>query len=250
MSSWFQNLTQYYTFPRDYTTIDLETNGLSPETCEICVLGHTAVRNGIPSTPSETYINWWADPDVDHAAIEKRLLDTEKVMKTPHSVTGKVKTFLHTKEKLLACGRPPKEVFAEYLQLFEDLEARNETLVSHNGVAFDLPFLVAHLHNVLRINWKFREDLVYDTGIIFKSSQMATVPQPKPGETFYEFLRRVSRTPAKGVRWALDGHAEDTFHLREKAGVDESLAHTAGVDSLLTAYLYEEQRALATAGVA
>lgn len=242
MSQWFKILARYFSFPQDYTVIDLETNGLQPDECAICVIGHTVIRDGKPVETHETYINWFADPDADHADIEKRLLDTEKVMKA-----GK-KTFLHTKEKLLECGRPPKEVFAEYLKLFEEMEARNEVLVSHNGIHFDLPFLTAHFHNVLKVSWKFREDLVFDTGIATKASQMATVPYPMPDETLYKFFWRVGRTPAKGIFWRLDGYCDETFHLFEKAGVDKELAHTAGIDSLLTAYLYEEQRKLAQNG--
>jgi len=242
MGEWFGMLNKHFSFPRDYTTIDLETNGLQPDVCEICVIGHTVVRDGKPVENKESYINWWLDPDVDHAAIEKRLTSTQKVMEE------KNKTFLHTKAKLLECGRAPKEVLEEYLDLFEAMEARNEILVSHNGVAFDLPFLVAHLHNVLRVGWEFREDLIFDTGVIMKASQMATVPSPMPNETFYSFLRRVSRTPGYGIKWALDGYCEDRFGLRKKAGAKAEGAHTAGVDSLLTAYLYEEQRNLAHNG--
>jgi DNA polymerase III epsilon subunit-like protein len=239
MVEWFQLLSKHFSFPRDYTTIDLETSGLMADVHSICVIGHTVVRDGKPVETKETYINWWADPDTDIKRLELQLQTTELIMRANN------KTFLHTKEKLQALGRPPKEVFEEYLKLFEEMEDRGEVLVSHNGIAFDLPFLVAHFHNVLRVGWKFREDLVFDTGVMLKASQMATVPQPKPDETFYQFLKRVSRTPAKGIFWALDKYCEPRFGLCKQAGVDPTLAHTAGVDSLLTAYLYEEQRKLA-----
>lgn len=239
MLEWFPLFAQHFAFPRNYTTIDLETNGLKPDEHEICVIGHTVVRDGKPVETKETYINWWAEPSVDHKAIEERLLATEAVMK------AKGKTFLHTKEKLQSEGRPPKEVFEEYLKLFEDMEARSEILVSHNGINFDWPFLCAHFHNVLKIGWKFREDLVYDTGIVTKASQMAVVPYPRPDETFYRFLYRVGKTPGKGIFWALDGYCDATFKLFEKAGLDKAQAHTAGMDSLITAYLYEEHRKLA-----
>ena len=241
MRDWFPKLAQHFAFPRDYTTVDIETSGLQPDEAEICVVGHTVVRNGLTVDCKETYINWWLDPEVDHKAIEARLLKTQKVM------TEKGKTFLHTKEKLQACGRAPKEVLGEYLKLFEDMEARDEVLVAHNGIAFDLPFFVAHFHNVLRVVWKFREDLVFDTGIAVKASQMATVPEPRPDETLYQFFARVSKWYGKGVYWALDDYCERTFQLREKAGLASDLAHTAGPDSVLTAYLYEELRKLAQA---
>jgi len=101
MANWYQLLAHHFRFPADYTVIDLETNGLQPDQCEICVIGHTVVRNDVPVEIKETYINWWLDPAVDHAAIEKRLLDTQAHME------GHKKAFLHTKEKLLAEGWDP-----------------------------------------------------------------------------------------------------------------------------------------------
>ena len=70
-------------------------------------------------------------------------------------------------------------------------------------------------------------------------------PYPTPEETVYKFLRRVGRTPRKGVFWALDRYCEDKYGLSKKANVDKSQAHTAGTDSLLTAFLVEEIRQLA-----
>jgi hypothetical protein len=85
---------------------------------------------------------------------------------------------------------------------------------------------------------------VFDTGIAVKASQMPDVPFPRPEESLFKFMQRIGRTPRK-IRWALDKYCEETWGLTKKAGVSPGLAHTAGVDSLLTATLMEEIRKLA-----
>ena len=240
MSEWFKRFATYFTFPDDYIVIDTETSGVQPEECHLCVIGHTFVQNRVPVETKETYLNWWLDPDTDHAELEDQLRLTQKIMEE------KKKTFAHTKERLQAIGRPPKEVLAEYLALFEEMEPRKQLLVGHNLINFDAEFFQAAFHNTLKVPFIFNPSLLMDTGLLLKASQMPdNFPYPTPEETVYKFLRRVGRTPRKGVFWALDRYCEDKYGLSKKANVDKSQAHTAGTDSLLTAFLVEEIRQLA-----
>lgn len=238
---WFQQFASRFQFPRNYVTVDIETNGTNHEQDLICSIGHTVVREGRPVETSEAYLNWTLHPDIDQAALRASLIETQRVMES------KGKPFHHTLEKLQADGQDPVMVLRAYLDMFEDMEARREVLVTHNGWRFDIEFLQAHFHNYLRIPFVFDQDLVFDTGIATKASQLEDYddPLPVPGETMRQWAWRIGDLRRRGIFWALDGYCDEQFGLFKKAGVSSTLAHTAGTDSLVLAYLFEEHRKLA-----
>jgi DNA polymerase III epsilon subunit-like protein len=240
MSQWFKDFSQHFVWPDDYSVIDTETSGVHPETCFPCMLGITVVRDRKPVETSEIWLDWWREPNVDHALLEQQLLDTQRIMEADG------KTFHHTKERLRARGQAPKPVFEALLARLEAMEAHNEFLVGHNVIKFDIEFIQAVMHNFLRVPFVFRTDLLMDTGLLVKASQMADFPSPRPDETVYAFLRRVARTPRKGVKWALNEYCEKRFELCKKANSTAEQAHAAGADSLLTHVLFEELRELAS----
>jgi len=239
--TWFKEFAQRFNFPANYTTVDLETTGISPEEHLICSIGHTRVRNHEIVETKEVYLNWPAFPGIDHDRVMQDLYNVERAM------ARKNKSFFHTWERLRNEGEDPVETLRYYLDMFEDMEARKEVLIAHNGWRFDCEFFQSHFHNFLRVPFSFHEDLVYDTGICEKASQLDDVddPLPAPGETMQQWAWRIGELPRRGVYWALDKHCDETYGLFQKAGLDTSAAHAAGADSLVLHYLFQEHRRLA-----
>jgi DNA polymerase III epsilon subunit-like protein len=238
---WFSQFVGRFGFPDNYTTIDLETSGLSPANNLICAVGHTVVRGRRAVETFETYLDWTHHPGVDQEQFQRDLLSVQSIMEQQG------KSFHHTYERLREFGHPPEQVLNYYLELIEALEQRKEVLIAHNGWRFDIEFLKASWQNWLRVVYNFDPELVYDSGIIEKASQLdeSREPLPRDGESLEDFSKRIGSIRAKGVKWALDGHCEDRYGLTIKAGVDPREAHRAGVDSQLLHFLMEEHRALA-----
>lgn len=238
---WFQRFAGRYSFPRNYTTIDLETNGTNPEESAICSIGHTVVRDCKPVETSEVYLNWPNFPDIDHDAFQYQL------NRAQHEMALQGKTLHHTWQKLKNEGKDPVVVLYSYLEMFEEMEQRREVLVAHNGWRFDIEMLQAHFHNWLHVPFQFDADLVFDTGISEKASQLeeSDEPFPLPGETLQQFAWRIGDLRRRGIRWALDGYCDEQYHIFEKAGCDKASAHAAGTDSLVLHHLFEEHRKLA-----
>lgn len=237
-ADWFRQFAHNFAYPRDYTTIDIETSGIHPEQHYICAIGHVVVRGGAIEAMHESYLNWPAEPGVDTAELRQQLRETEE-----HMVSCG-KPFHHSYERLQLEGRPALTVLQEYLDLIEDMEARGEILVSHNGWRFDMEFLQSHFHNWLGVPFVFAPGAVYDTGIVEKAAQLPASDGHLPyrGETLQQFAHRIGGIRRKGVFWALDGYCEAKYGLAARAGGTAALMHTAGQDALLLHYLYEEQR--------
>jgi len=239
--NWFQQFAGRFNFPNNYTCIDIETNGTSPERDLICSIGHTLVRDRQLVETKEVYLNWPDYPDGDADALEESLLRTERAM------LSQGKPFHHTWDRLKTEGEPPLEVLQRYLDMFETMEERREVLVAHNGWKFDMEFFQSHFHNHLRIPFVFDEDLVYDSGICEKASQLEDEddPFPQPGESMRQFAWRIGSLRRRGVFWALDRYCDERYGLFDKANADPSMAHAAGTDSAMLYYLVEEHRKLA-----
>jgi hypothetical protein len=240
---WFSQYGDNWEFPDNYTTIDIETDGVSPEKCFICMIGHTVVRDRQIVSTNETYLDWTSHPDVDQDKLRETLLNTQRAMERQG------KHFGHTYAQLQAVGQDPIGTLQHYLDLFEEMENRHEVLLAHNGWRFDVEFFQSHFHNWLGVAFTFMDELVYDTGVCEKASQLAATDQPFPldGETMRQWAFRVGGLRRKGIMWALDKHCEERYKLTDKMAADglTGIDHAAGYDSQKLFYLFEEHRALA-----
>jgi len=240
---WFSDFSKNFNFPANYTCIDIETSGLNPQEDYICAIGYCVVREHKLVKATEHYLDWTRHPDVNQDDLKQRLLRTQKVMEKQN------KGFYHTYDKLATAGEDPTQVLNFYLNMFENMEQDREVLVAHNGWRFDIEFLKAHFHNWLRIAYVFTKNLVYDSGIIEKASQMHMEqdPLPFPGESLMDFTLRIANTRAS-VRWGLDSHCENVYKLSEKMASCEYFAdgadHQAGYDATKLYFLVEEHKLL------
>lgn len=236
--SWFREFGTKFPYPDNYMTIDLETSGLSPETCYVCAIGHTVVRDRKPVETFETYLNWTTMPEVDQDTLKRQLQQVQEAM------FKQGKPFHHTYERLAHDGQPPRDALNYYLDLIEKAELTNEPVIMHNGWRFDVEFLQAHWHNWLQISYLFGDNHVFDTGIMEKGSQMADDARTHvtPEDTLKTWSLRVGGIKAKGVKWALDAHCDEKYQLFARAGIDPEQSHRAGSDSQLLHLLFETQR--------
>jgi DNA polymerase III epsilon subunit-like protein len=240
---WFKEMSKRFDFPDNYTTLDLETDGLDPTDNHVCAIGHTVVRNRQIVEMRETYLDWTRHPDVDQVALQRNLLQVQRVF------AEKGHKLNHSFNRLQREGFEPIGVLEEYLDRFEAMEKTGEVLIAHNGWAFDIEFLQAHFYNYLGIDYVFEPDLVYDSGICEKASQLDAgfMPVPEPDETMRDWALRVGDIRIRGIFWALDKYCEKKYGLESQAkdagysGAD----HCAGYDAIKLHFLFEEHRRLA-----
>jgi len=240
---WFKEFAEKRGFPDDYVVVDIETSGFRPELNLICSIGHGWVKNRKISKLYDTYLNWSLEPTVEQTKLQQ---DLEK---TQLSMESKGACFHHTYKKLVCEGQSPGKVLEYYHDLFQKAIDSGIMLVMHNGWAFDVRFLEGHFRRWLGKDFTFPEDSIYDTGICEKASQLdpSYDPMPRIGETMHDFSKRISGIRARGVRWALDSHCEETYGLFKLAGVSPGDAHRSATDCLVMYHLFEQHRALAEA---
>jgi len=237
---WFREFDQLFRFPANYTTLDLETSGLNPATKLICTYGYTVVRDHKPVETREVVLDWSRHPDADIIGLQKDLSDVQRAFER------KGKVLHHTYEYLTSQGIDPIQALNDLLLLVETAENNKEILILHNGWAFDIEFIKAAFHNWLRIRWEFEPNLIYDSGIIEKASQLPErfAPLPLPGETMKAFATRIHAIRSH-VKWNLDTHCAERYGLMQKANLITDDMHKASTDALAVHYLVEEHYKLA-----
>lgn len=139
-----------------------------------------------------------------------------------------------TKEIIEAEGRDPKECLQEFLPLFK----RCKKNVTHNGVRFDIPFLVEYSAHVLAFqpNEKMAvtnliRSTAFDTAIHFKAKKLNMEPYFR--ESFVQFADRVMSVRAFGIKYSLGLCVEEL-------GIKKDLVqHRAMADVELTHEVYK-----------
>jgi len=238
---WFQQFASKWEFPNNYTTIDLETNGVDETKNEICTIGYTVVRDRKPIATHELVLNWPEYEHIDQAIFKLDLQNAQRGMESRGD------TFHHTYDFLKTHGLPPLEVLKHLLDLVEDIEERGELMIMHNGWKFDVEFIQAALHNHLGVVYELEGNSVYDSGICEKAAQLDDCDNPIPfeHETMKDWALRIGSLRRRGITWALHRHCESRYGLTKRADVPATDAHKGGADSLLIHHLFEEHRRLA-----
>lgn len=139
-----------------------------------------------------------------------------------------------TQEIIEKEGRDPKECLDEFLPLFKDCEEN----ITHNGIKFDIPFLVNYASDVF--GWDDnQEDTVtgllrltaFDTAVHFKAEKLGMERYDR--EHFVNFADRVMVVRAYGVKFNLG-------LCIEECGIKLDLVqHRAMADVELTHALYK-----------
>jgi len=237
---WFREFARRFGFPNNYTTLDLETSGLSPIAHLICTYGYTVVRDRQPVETKEVVLDWTTHPDIDQLALQDDLHRVQAAMER----NGR--PFHHSYTYLQQYGIDPIRAIEQLLTLIEAAENNDEILVLHNGWAFDVEFIKAAIHNWLHIQWEFHPGLVYDSGIMEKASQLTSAfsPMPQENESMRDWASRIYAARA-AVKWNLDQHCASRYNLLPQVGVMQADMHKAASDSLVIHALVEAHRRLA-----
>lgn len=194
---------------------DLETTGFVAPEAKILEIGAFIIEEGNPE-------------------IEER----HWVLKNPDTVIPEKITEITGIDQAIvdAEGRDPKECLMEFLSLLTTAKLN----VTHNGVKFDIEFLVAYAKFIFGENdlqtgvlrHLIRESC-YDTAVHFKASKLNM--KQKEGESFVDFADRVMDTKAYGVKFNL-GLCCDEIGI-DRTGVQQ---HRALGDVFLTHELFKK----------
>lgn len=200
-------------WPDDYIVWDLETTGLDHKTCHIVEIGAITIEggqitgehrwvldNGVPVNPQAAAINGITD------------------------------------EVIAEEGRDPADCFSEFLGI---LTPGNQPHVTHNGYRFDIPWLVHHAAENLKLDLEAADSLMddlhrtmIDTAAMIKGEKLDLNRQWN--ESTVEHARRVMPIIAKGVKY-------NVTLLCEEMNIDMEgiTTHSAGGDVILTNEIYQ-----------
>jgi len=173
--------TQSKTGMKNYIVWDLETTGLQKEKAEIIEIGVMHVKDGEVVEEKSWLLN-------HNIPIEKITTD----------ITGITKEMIDTE------GMEPKQVFQEFI----DILVKEEYNVTHNGMKFDIPWLIYHLGKHLSFNHDEQGNMnarlmmgMQDTAVIVKAKKMGEVM--RAGEQFRHYAYRIMNQPVKGIKYNL-----------------------------------------------
>lgn len=202
-------------YPSSYVVWDLETSGLDPTTSKILEIGAIVIRDGVKVDEH----NW---------VLNNNIEIPEEIVK----ITG------ITKEIIEKEGKDPKTCLEEFMQVLKASEYVNLT---HNGIKFDIPFLLEQLaqHDLL-INHEqntatkfILNNRAVDTAVMVKAKKIKMVQNWS--ENFYKFALRVMDTRAYGVKF-------NVGICCEELGIDKTglVQHRTGADTYLTNEIYKK----------
>lgn len=199
--------------PIDLIVWDLETTGFVAPEAKILEIGCLVVRG------EEVEQKHWV---LKHEGLEI----PEKIIE----LTG------ITQDIIDAEGRDPKECLQEFLPLFKDCKKN----VTHNGIRFDIPFLIASAaahfgyqpQEVMAVTNLIRST-AHDTAVEYKAKRLEMAPFFR--ESYAQFADRVMGVKAFGLKFNLGQCCDDT-------GVDRTgvIQHRALGDVDLTYRLYQK----------
>ncbi|MCP6727346.1 MAG: 3'-5' exonuclease [Patescibacteria group bacterium] len=195
----------------DYIVWDLETTGFVAPECRILEIGCFVVNGD--------------EIERKHWVLDNKVEIPEKITE----ITG------ITQEIIDAEGRDPEECLLEFLPYFK----RCKQNVTHNGIRFDIPFMVNYAEDVL--GWTPKQkaqatellnSTAYDTASKYKADKLNL--SQDADESFLHFSNRIMSMRVYGLKFNV-GIACDEL------GIDRSkvVQHRAMADVELTHEIYK-----------
>lgn len=197
----------------EFAVWDLETTGFVAPECKIIEIGLMVKYK-----------------DSDELMARSWVLNNEcEIPEKITEITG------FTKEMIDKDGRDPKECINEFLPYI--LQAPKN--ITHNGIKFDIPFLVAYVADLLGYSEDEKTALsellrsaAYDTAVHFKAQKLGMIPDT--GEHFDLFADRVMNVRAYGVKFNLGLCCEEN-----NVDMSKITLHRALGDVAMTYELYK-----------
>lgn len=196
----------------DYIVWDIETTGFVPPEAVITELGCFIVRG--------------FEVEQRHWVFQNNVEIPEKITE----LTG------ITKEIIDAEGTDPKQNLLEFLPLFKKAKKN----ITHNGVRFDIPFLIGYAKHVL--GWSAQEEMAvtnlirstaFDTAVDFKAEKLGHEQEPR--ESYAQFADRVMNERVAGLKFNLGLVCDE-----KKIDRSNVVQHRALADVYLTHEVYKK----------
>lgn len=194
----------------DLIVWDLETTGFVAPEAKILEIGCFVVRG--------------EEVERKHWVLNNNVEIPEKITE----ITGITQAIIDAE------GRDPKECLQEFLPLFK----RCKKNVTHNGVRFDIPFLIETSAHVLGFqpNEKMAvtnliRSTAFDTAVHFKAKKLNMEPFFR--ESFVQFADRVMSVRAFGIKYSL-GLCVEELQIKK-----DLVQHRAMADVELTHEVYK-----------
>lgn len=166
-------------YPDTYIAWDLETDGFDGTCGHILEIGAARIENG--------------------AIVEKKSWLLNHNVEIPAHITA-INTI--TKELLDAEGIDPKEALNQFFAFFKV----GEPHLTHNGIRFDIPFLVENAATIYGLTPEKKQDLrarlnatAIDTAVIVKGKKLEM--DRNWNEDFKTYADRVMEVRAVGVKY-------------------------------------------------
>lgn len=241
MRDWSSEFKEWYdiVLPVDYLVFDMETTGLfidnpdHPPDLPVDI-GHCIVRDKEIINQGGFILNWVDYPGIDLDWLESRFVFLRK------RFAEQGKTYHYSIERLQEEGKDPDKVLWFYRQLFEKNRAAKAAFVGHNAISFDAPMFNQALNEILGLGWEFRDDELFDTGIMEKALRAEMFPC-LDDETLRGFFVRVRNARRKGIMWKIEVCIE-RYDLANRFNLDLSTLHGAEADCVVCHHLFEEHR--------
>lgn len=235
MSEWMQAFLRWLgrPLPENYLVFDTETTGFKAGYDLPIDIGHVIVRDRQVVQRGNFLLNWADYPGIEPAWLEDRFDRIQQQM------APKGQTFHYSVERLRREGKDPAKVLSFYRTLLQRNREADASIVGHNAWSFDVGILQHAARETLDQDVPFEDAELYDTGCLFKASQLNLLPAT--GETLRAFFQRVQHVSAKGVYWNL-AHCIQHFGLDASYRLDPGEAHQAGYDAYCSHLVFENLR--------
>lgn len=220
--------------PTKYLALDIETFGFGYAD-PIWQVGHALVIDGELVEHANTVL----DPRFTQPAE----WDCQAAITKLRTSMEKNGAACHLNMAVLDTGIHPLTAFEELAGLLQDALAHGYTIVTHNGIKFDLPRIENWLNTFQLPALKWQHNTRLDTFALVKACQMGPNEAPSARDTLESWGTRVGKAFGKGISSSLTW-CDNVLGISAQYELDPALAHTAAHDAVVTHYLLSECRKL------
>lgn len=231
--------------PKNYLVFDIETTGLDVNVDLPAQLGWAVIQDNKVVDSGARFLNW-ADSvsHEDYAWLVNRISNTKRQFEFKNGyATGNVYSVSIDRMKE---GENPEKVLSDFYHLFSECRKNNFGFLAHNGLRHDQPILDRVINDMSggEMRFRFKPNDYFDTLSLEKSVQI--FPDIEQNESWLDFARRAYHLGGYKVKGSLDKHCAVKYDLPNKHGLSMEKAHEADFDCLLTHYLMQEYRQIAS----
>jgi DNA polymerase III epsilon subunit-like protein len=249
VNHWLPYFTKRYGhyWPRTYMCIDTEYTGGNADKDLIVEVGHCIVEDGVVVDSLNLVLDWTQSTIVPRQWLSRRLAWVKNQVGVGWTID---------EAKMQREGVDAIEGLKFYYQLLQTWKKRNLPFVAHNGYFADEHMLDGNFSGFISKRFSFGEDLLLDTGAIYKATRFLESPEaddqdkrkkmlPQANDSLRDYFKRVTHVSLAGIKWNLLA-CLDHYDLVNKRGINTKTLHNAGNDARCTHYLMEEFFSLIT----